>query len=109
MAVDYGITWLLKEKAKINKYAANTAGFCSAVTSNYYLNRQWTFQSANPDIAGEYLSFAVISLIGLLINTLILWIFVSKFKRNFYLSKFFAILVTAVWNFSINFIFTFNR
>jgi len=36
MAVDFGITILFKEKLNINKYAANTLGFFSAATSNFF-------------------------------------------------------------------------
>lgn len=37
--VDFGITYLLKEKFSLHRYFANTAGFFSATTSNYVLNR----------------------------------------------------------------------
>nr|NQU90451.1 GtrA family protein [Bacteroidota bacterium] len=105
--VDFGITWLTKEKIKVQKYMANAIGFCSAATTNYFFNRVWTFQSTNPEIAIEYSQFLVISLIGLGINTLILWLIVSKLKLNFYVSKFFAIMVVTIWNFFANLYFTF--
>ena len=85
--VDFGLTWISKEKLKIQKYLANAIGFTFAATSNYYLNRVWTFKSLNPEIALEFSNFIFVSLIGLAINTLILWLIVSKLKFNFYLSK----------------------
>ena len=105
--IDYGITWFSKEKIKVQKYLANAMGFCSAATTNYFLNRVWTFQSTNPEIAVEYSQFIAVSLVGLGINTLILWLIVSKLKINFYLAKFFAILVVTIWNFFANLYFTF--
>jgi putative flippase GtrA len=39
----------------------------------------------------EFSRFFAISLIGLGINTLILWILVSKYNKHFYLSKLFTI------------------
>jgi putative flippase GtrA len=105
--VDYGITWISKEKLKIQKYIANAIGFCSAATTNYFLNRIWTFQSTDPEIFIEYSQFIFVSLIGLGINTLILWAIVTKFKLNFYVAKFFAILVVTIWNFFANLYFTF--
>lgn len=107
LLVDFGITWISKEKLQIQKYLANAIGFCSAASSNYVLNRMWTFRSTNPEIAIEYSHFIFISMIGLGINTLILWLIVSKFKVNFYLSKFFAIIVVTIWNFFANLYFTF--
>jgi putative flippase GtrA len=105
--IDFGTTYFFKEVVKIQKYVANAIGFTVAATSNYFLNRIWTFESHNPHIAIEYIKFLVISLIGLGINTLILWLLVSKFKKRFYLSKLFAIAVVTVWNFFMNWIFTF--
>ena len=106
--VHFGITYLAKEKLNIPKYVANAIGFIVAATSNYFLNRIWTFQSKNPEIAVEFTEFFIISLIGLGLNTLLLWILVSKFKVNFYLAKVFAIGLVTVWNFLANAFITFN-
>ncbi|MFZ4547377.1 MAG: GtrA family protein, partial [Bacteroidales bacterium] len=37
VVVDFGFTWVSKEKFKIQKYVANTIGFTFAATSNYFL------------------------------------------------------------------------
>jgi putative flippase GtrA len=109
VVIDFGTTYLCKEIIKIPKYVANAIGFTVAASSNYLFNRIWTFQSHNPQIAVEYFKFIFISLIGLGINTLILWILVSRYKKHFYLSKLFAIAVVTCWNFIMNLIFTFTR
>ena len=106
--VDFGITYLTKEKLHVPKYLANAIGFTTAASTNYILNRVWTFESSNPEIGWEYTQFLTISLIGLGINTLILWLLVSRFKMNFYLAKVFAIAVVTVWNFLANNYITFN-
>jgi len=108
MAVDFGTTWVLKEKLKLNKYVANTCGFVLAATSNYILNRVWTFESRNTQIMTEYASFIAIALIGLVLNNLILMLFTDKLKFNFYLSKLIAIVVVTLWNFVMNLLFTFS-
>lgn len=105
--VDFGFTYLGKEWLKIQKYVANAIGFTIAASSNYFLNRWWTFHSQNPQIAVEYGRFLFISLIGLGINTLVLWLLVSRGKYNFYLAKLFAIAVVTIWNFIINLNYTF--
>jgi len=107
--VDYLFTYIFKEIVKVQKYVANSIGFTIAASSNYILNRIWTFESDNPDIAIEYSEFLVISIIGLGLNNLILWLIVSRFKINFYLAKFFAIIVVTLWNFLANFFITFNQ
>ncbi|MBE9480435.1 MAG: GtrA family protein [Bacteroidetes bacterium] len=106
--VDFGFTYICKEILKIQKYVSNAIGFTLAASSNYYLNRVWTFKSTDPEIFVEYSEFIIISLIGLGINTLILWIIITKYKLNFYLSKVFAIAVVTVWNFLANAFITFS-
>ncbi|HQQ02123.1 MAG TPA: GtrA family protein [Bacteroidales bacterium] len=87
LIVDYGITAFSKEILKIQRFIANAMGFVCAATSNYYLNRIWTFSSTNPQILKEFSYFFIISLIGLGINSLILWLVLKNFKINFYLAK----------------------
>ena len=108
MLLDFGITGLLKEKVKINKYIANSAGFILAATSNYLLNRFWTFQSDSIHVVTEYLSFILISIAGLGMNNAVVYLLIEKMKLNFYLSKLFAIGVVTLWNFSMNYLFTFR-
>jgi putative flippase GtrA len=105
--VDFGITFLFKEVFRVQKYLANAIGFTTAATTNYILNRVWTFQSNNPHIAQEFTRFFVIALIGLGINSLIIWAMSGKFKVNFYLSKLVATIIVTAWNFLINAYFTF--
>ncbi len=108
MVIDFGTTWLLKENARINKYVASSTGFILAASSNYLLNRIWTFQNKDPRIAYQYLSFIVISLIGLGINNLVIYILHGRLKYNFYLSKFTAIIIVTLWNFLMNLLITFS-
>lgn len=106
--IDFGFTWVCKERLKIQKYWSNAIGFSIAASWNYFFNRIWTFQSQNPEIMTEFGLFFIISLIGLAINTLVLWLLVSRYKKNFYISKLFAIGVATAWNFLANYFITFN-
>ncbi|MEI6886377.1 MAG: GtrA family protein [Bacteroidota bacterium] len=105
--VDFGITFICKEFLKIQKYISNAIGFAMAATTNYMLNRAWTFHSHNPHIGLEFTRFFLIALIGLGINLLIIWTMTGKFKVNFYVSKLMATVLVTVWNFLINAYFTF--
>ncbi len=107
MVVDFGVTWLCKEKFGWNKYISNSLGFILAATNNYLWNRLWTFQSTNTNIPIEYGKFFLISVIGLIINNLTIYLLHGKLKWNFYLAKIFAIGVVTIWNFTMNYFFTF--
>jgi len=106
MVIDFSITWLFKEKLKIHRYIASSIGFIIAASTNYFLNRIWTFESSDPRILMQYGSFVIISVIGLGINNLFLYLFEKKL--SFYVAKLFAIGVTMIWNFLANNYITFS-
>jgi putative flippase GtrA len=106
--IDFGVTLLLKEGFKVTKYLSNSIGFTLAATSNYFFNRLWTFNSSSPDVMMQFSKFFIISVIGLLLNNLTIYIFTnSKIKFNFYISKGIATCIVFIWNFSMNYFFTF--
>lgn len=105
---DFGITWLLKDKAKVKALIANGIGFLIAAVVNYCLNRVFTFTSTDPNILGQFLRFMGVALAGLGINTFILYLFHARRGTAFYVSKGVATLVTIVWNFTLNMLFTFT-
>lgn len=108
MIIDFGTTWILKEKFRVNKYVANSIGFTIAATSNYMLNRLWTFHSENQQILPEYFLFMLFSVAGLVINNIVIYMLHEKLKMNFYLAKLLAIGVVTLWNFVMNYLFTFS-
>ena len=105
--VNFGVTYLCKERLRWNKYLSNILGFVVAATTNYILNRLWTFQSDNPQIGVEYVKYFAIALVGLGLDTLTVYLLNGKLKWNFYLSKVFAVGVSTLWNFFGNLLFTF--
>lgn len=108
VGIDFGLTYFTKEKLGLQKYLANAIGFCSAATSNFILNRWWTFSEANPDVNSQFIKFFLIALAGLSINTGILWYAHQKKGLNFFLAKAIAIMMVMFWNFLMNFFFTFS-
>jgi putative flippase GtrA len=107
MIIDFGTTYLCKEILKINKFISNGIGFILAATSNYFLNRNWTFNRQSEDIGTQYVQFMIVSAIGLGINSIVLYLLNEKLKWNFYFSKLIAIGITTIWNFFANLLFTF--
>ncbi len=106
-AIDFGSTFLCKEVLKINKFISNAIGFTLAATFCFFLNKYWTYQSQTPLAWTEYLMFIAVSLVGLGINTSVVYLLNEKAKMNFYLSKCFAIAMASVWNFVANLLITF--
>ena len=108
LIIDFIITWISKEKLKIHLYISNSLGFIIAASTNYYLNRIWTFDSNSPKIFEEYTSFFIISIIGLTINNIFLYLVHERLGQKFYTSKLIAILLTSFWNFFANYYYTFS-
>lgn len=108
LLIDFGFTYLFKDKLKVNKYAANIIGFGIAVCSNFILNKFWTFEDSSGTYFVQFSLFFGIALVGLLINQSILFATHEYFKIRFYFAKVFAIGVVTLWNFGLNFFFTFD-
>ena len=106
--IDFSLTYIFKERVHVNKYISNSIGFISAATSNYVLNRIWSFENHNPAIGEQYTLFMGIALLGLGINNGIIFLLTKKFHFNFYLSKVVATGVVTLWNFAMNYLFTFR-
>ena len=114
MVVHGGVLYLLKEVAGLNPFVANTIGFVTAATTNYILNRIWTFRSHEKQVGVEYLKFFLVSVVGLGINNATLWLGGRLLPAwnddwRFYILWVFAVGVTTLWNFFGNMLFTFKQ
>ena len=108
MIIDFSITFICKEKLKLNKYVANSLGFSIAAVSNFYWNKQWTFDSSNSDFSTEFYWFMGISIISLFIYNSIVWIGINRMNINFYISKIIGIFFITFWNFFAHLLITFQ-
>lgn len=117
--IDFGLTALCKGILGIPELLANAIGFTVAATSNYFLNRVWTWKSTSKDVGIEYAKFFFVSLIGLGLNSLIVFLLkdvciVPRFVEtsldwNFWIAKIIATAVVMIWNFLANNFFTFRK
>ena len=108
LIIDFGVTWICKEKFNLNKYIANGFGFLFGVTNNYFLNKYFTFDNHNPEIGLQFLSFLIIAVIGFSINTGFLYSLQKRTKINFYICKIIVTAIVFIWNFGANTLYTFK-
>lgn len=111
-----GLLYLLRDVVGINQFVANIIGFIAAASSNYFLNRWWTFRSKEKQMGVEYLKFILVSVVGLGINSGTLWVmsqlvpeWTGEGDPRFYLLWIVAVGVTTMWNFFGNMLFTFRK
>ena len=112
--IDFSITWLCRDILGLPDLIANAIGFVVAATTNYILNRIWTWHSTEKNVGVEYLKFFAVSVIGLLLNTLILYLLkgfdlFDNPDLNFWSAKVGATLIVMLWNFFANNFFTFKK
>jgi putative flippase GtrA len=110
-----GLLYLLRDVVGINQFVANIIGFVVAASSNYFLNRVWTFRSQEKQVAVEYMKFFIVSVVGLGINSGTLWLqslllpdWAAEGDPRFYILWIVAVAVTTLWNFFGNLLFTFR-
>ncbi len=114
MVVHLCVLYLCRDVLGINTFISNTLGFIVAATTNYILNRIWTFRSHDKQVGMEYMKFIIVSLIGLGINNGTLWLSGRMLPEwnadwRFYILWIFAVGVTTLWNFLGNMLFTFKQ
>ena len=114
MVVHFAVLYLLRDMVHINQFIANTIGFITAATTNYFLNRIWTFRSHEKQVGVEYMKFILVSVIGLGINNGTLWLGGNllpdwNLDWRFYILWVVAVGVTTLWNFFGNMLFTFKE
>ncbi len=107
VTLDFALTWLFKEKVRLNKYLANSLGFFCAQSFNYVFNRLWTFQGTSGDALLQYVKFLGIAGTGLIINNMVIYLMHEKLHLNFYFSKLFSMTFVTFWNFFMNYLFNF--
>ncbi|MFV8376351.1 GtrA family protein [Flavobacterium sp. LB1P62] len=108
LAIDFCITWFCKEQLRLNKYVANSLGFSFAVVNNYILNKYFTFHNNDSHVVSQFFSFLLISIIGFILNTILLYLLQKNTKINFYICKVIVTIIVVVWNFSANKLYTFK-
>ena len=109
-AIDYGIMIFLTEIVGINYLISSACSFVISVIFNYILSVKWVFNvSGERSQAQDMTVFMVLSIIGLGINQLIMWLTVDKLHIFYMLAKIGATAVVMVYNFITRKLFLENR
>ena len=98
--VNIGMLYVFTDLFYINYLISNILSFTLGLLVNYVLSKKFVFKESKMNKILEFIIYAVIGSIGLGIDTLVLWLFTSKFKIYYLLSKIISTGVTFIWNFS---------
>nr|WP_288645596.1 GtrA family protein [uncultured Mediterraneibacter sp.] len=98
--IDYSIMIALTEFFGINYLISSGISFVVSVIYNYILSVHWVFDvDKNGNKKKEFVVFILLSVIGLGLNQLLMWIFVSKVHVFYMLSKIFVTAIVMIYNF----------
>ncbi len=107
--IDVGVLYLLVERFSFSVLLATTIAFLLAVTHNFLLNKWWTFQNTSKNYRKLFLKFLLISVGGLGITMVSMWVLVYVVHVWYIFAKILTSVVVLVWNFLGNKLWTFRR
>lgn len=100
--VNIGSLYIFKEYLNINYLIANVIGFLLGLTVNYILSKKLIFtEEKDMNKTVEFLTYGIIGVIGLALDTLFMWLGTSIIGIYYMLSKIISTGIVFVWNFSI--------
>lgn len=98
--IDYGVMIALTELCGINYLISSGISFVVSVIYNYILSVRWVFEvDENGDKRKEFVIFIVLSLIGLGLNQLLMWVLVSMIHIFYMVAKIIVTAIVMLYNF----------
>jgi putative flippase GtrA len=108
-AIDWALYLVMTRFLGVFYLIAKIISFAVSVINSYIWNRRWTFRSKEPKKLHEFSKFMMVALIGLGLNTLIMFLAVEKFKLHDIIGLALATAIVMSWNFIANKYFTFKE
>ena len=97
--IDYGIFTILSQLLNIHYLIASIISFSISVIYNYILSIKWVFDVSKKQTTKEFIIFVILSVIGLGLNSLIMYISVDLMQIHEMISKIIATAIVMVYNF----------
>ena len=97
--VDYSVLIFLTEILELNYLVANCLSFIISVIVNYTLSMKFVFKSVNKSKVFDFIIFIILSVVGLGLNSLIMFICTDYIGVHYTISKIGATGIVMVFNF----------
>lgn len=106
--VHIGVLAIMVEMVHVNAIAGSVTGFLGALLSSYLLNYYWTFESTHGHLS-SFLRYLLVSLIGLSLNTLLMYVTVALLGWWYIYGQLTVVLVVPATNYALNRFWTFRE
>ena len=108
--INLAVLYMLTDMMGIYYVLSAIVSFMVAMTSNFILNKTWTFkEKAKEKIANKYFTFFVVSITALVFNLFFLYIFTEYLHIYYLISQVLSIGIGLIINFMGNKIWTFSK
>ncbi len=107
--IDYIVLYVLTDIFHIYYLISSCISFTVSVIFNYILSIKWVFDVNKKQDMHEFIVFIILSVIGLIINSIIMYIMVDIISIHYMISKLLATLIVMVYNFITRKIFIEGR
>lgn len=107
--IDFGIYSLLIYFFSLNYIISNIISFTCGSLATYYLQKNWTFQCKSTKHLFLLRKYVIVVAITYVLNSLLLILFIQIFTINVFYAKILQILVSTIWGYSINNLYTFKE
>lgn len=98
--IDYGVMIFLTELFRMDYLISSGISFTVSVIYNYILSVKWVFDvGKSENKRKEFVLFLFMSIIGLGLNQLLMWLLVEKIKIYYMIAKIMVTVVVMVYNF----------
>lgn len=97
--IDYVLLYFCTEFLHIHYLISSIISFTVSVIFNYILSIKWIFDVKKKQDVKDFVIFIILSVIGLGINSLIMYVMVEKFGVYYMFSKIVSTAVVMVYNF----------
>lgn len=98
--IDYGIMVFLTEIFGVHYMMSSTISFAVSVTVNYILSVSFVFETdKEKSKIKEFIVFVLLSIVGLGVNALCMWLGTDLLKIHYMITKVGATAVVMVYNF----------
>ena len=98
--IDFVFLYIFREFCHFPVLISNTLSFCISVIYNYIASVKWVFDvNKEKNAKMQFVVFIILSVIGLLINDLIMWVSVDFLSIYYLLAKIIATIIVMIFNF----------
>lgn len=97
--IDLGVLLLLREGLGIGVLTSSALSFSVSVVANYILSMSFVFKSKNGSKVKEFIIFVLLSIGGLGVNQVIMWIGTHALPIHYMAVKILAMIIVPVYNF----------